>query len=82
MTMTPPEPDNTARMLLYLANERSAAITKIAFDLKLDATEAAGIIHALRGRGLVREAGGALTKMAQTEASAVPAYQSVSKRPL
>jgi DNA-binding IclR family transcriptional regulator len=80
MTMTPPAPDDTARVLLYLGKERSAAISKIAFDLKLDVTDAATIVHTLRERGLVREAGGGgMTKMAQTAAASLPAYYILSE---
>src|SRR5215213_6017494 len=80
MTMTPPAPDDTARVLLYLAKERSAAISKIAFDLKLDVTDAATIVHTLRERGWVREAGGGgMTKMAKTASASLPAYYILSE---
>ena len=84
MTMTPPAPDDTARVLLYLAKERSAAISKIAFDLKLDVTEAATIVHSLRERGLVREAGGggAISKMAKNASASLPAYYILSENGL
>jgi hypothetical protein len=59
-----------SRVLGYLARERSAAMPKIAFDLKMTITDAAKTVHDLQERGLVREAGaggGAGSKMAQQQ---------------
>ncbi len=66
---------------MYLARERSAAISKIAFDLRLDTTEAARIIHELSNRGLVREANsGPMRKSAvQSAAPGQPAYYILSE---